>query len=214
MQGGKAKGTVKSVISHLLPGERRKEGQSDGWERSFSLPRHLLTVERAKRTGEGFFSLAIHKMQMHSGVLVDPMTGALKPFEGYQLLGWSKAIPSPELLCFLMHTDPCHATKRPGAFCMGKERSLLQREGMPAGPRGAPGGESRPLQPPLPRSRTSVGMHSKAEVRREKKTGVSQREFVEERGIRGRRVKQTWQCEARSSSCAHRTPQQEAAQHE
>lgn len=153
-------------------------------------------------------------MQMHSGVLVDPMTGALKPFEGCQLLSWSKAIPSPELLCFLMHTDPCHATKRPGAFCMGKERSLLQREGMPAGPRGAPGGESRPLQPPLPRSRTSVGMHGKAEVRREKKTGVSQREFVEERGIRGRRVKQAWQCEARSSSCAHRTPQQEAAQRE
>ena len=97
---------------------------------------------------------------------------------------------------------------------MGKERSFLQREGMPAGPQGAPGGDSRSLQPTLLRSCTSVGMHSKAEVRREKKTGVSQRESVEERGIQDRRVKQMWQREARSNSCTHRSPQQEAAQHE
>lgn len=106
----------------------------------------------------------------------------------------------------------CH--KEPGASCMGKERSLLQKKGMPAVPQGASGGDSRPLHLTLPTSRTSVGMHSRAEVRREKKTGVSQREFVEESGIQDRRVEQTWQREAESNSCAHRSPQQAAAQHE
>lgn len=118
------------------------------------------------------------------------MTGALKPIEGCQLLSWSKAVPfQSHYGVFLMHTDQPHATKKPGAFCTGKARRLLQREGMPTGPQGAPGGDSRPLQPTLPRPRTSVGMRSKAEVRREKKTGISQRDFAEERGIQDRRVK-------------------------
>lgn len=142
---------------------------------------------------------------MHSKVLVDP-TGALKPSEGCQLLSRSKASPSSEPLCFLMHTDQCHTTERPSAFFTGKERSLLQREGIPAGPQGTPGGDSRQLQPTLPRSHTSAGMHSKAEVRREQRTGVSQREFVEERGIQDRQVKQMWQREARSNSCVHGSP--------
>jgi len=93
----------------------------------------------------------------------------------------------------------CH--KEAQCLLHGKERSLLQKEGMPAGPRDTPGGDSRPLQPTLPSSCTSVGVHSKAEVGIEKKTGASQREFVEERGTQDRRIKQTWQGEAGGNSC-------------
>lgn len=121
--------------------------------------------DRKMQEGQRKVSLAVQKMQMHSKVLVDQMSGALKPFGGCQLLSCSKAIPSPEPLCFLMHIDQSHATKKPSASCMGKERILLQREGMAAGPQGA----SRPLQPALPRSCTSGGMHSKAEVSTEKR---------------------------------------------
>lgn len=88
-----------------------------------------------------------------------------------------------------MHTGQLHATKKPSAVTAGRERSTLQREVMPAGPRGTLGGNGRALQPSLPRSHTPVEMHSKAEVKREKKTRVLQREVVEERGIQDARVK-------------------------
>lgn len=59
----------------------------------------------------------------------------------------SKAISPPDPFCFLMHTDQCDATKRHSAFCMGKDRSLLQRQGTTAGPQEE---AANPISPPYP----------------------------------------------------------------
>lgn len=55
LQGGRANSTVMPLISHLLP-RSSSERTVRCWEHSFSLPRCLLIVEKAKRTEE-YFSL-------------------------------------------------------------------------------------------------------------------------------------------------------------
>lgn len=61
LKGGKANSTVGSLNSHLLPWSSTERAVRC-CEHSFSLTRGLLIVEKAKRTEEYFFPLAIYKI--------------------------------------------------------------------------------------------------------------------------------------------------------